>query len=77
MDWLGNIIGSNLCITYSFSSRKKYSQIEKEGLACVFGVKQFHLYLYGHSFTSATDHKPLLCLFGAKKPVLSQASGRI
>ena len=56
-------------------AEKNYSQIEKEGLACVFGVKRFHLYLYGRSFTSATDHKPLLSLLGAKKPVPPQASG--
>ena len=24
-----------------------YAQIEKEGLACVFGVKRFHSYVYG------------------------------
>ena len=59
------------------AAEKNYSQIEKEGLACVFGVKRFHLYLYGRSFTLATDHKPLLSLFGAKKPVPSQASSRI
>ena len=29
------------------AAEKNYSQIEKEGLACVFGVKRFHLYLYG------------------------------
>ena len=42
---------------------QKYSQIEKEGLACVFGVKRFHAYLYGRPFTLVTDHKPLLGLF--------------
>ena len=47
---------------------KKYSQIEKEGLACVFGVTRFHPYLFGHHFTLITDHKSLLALFGEKKP---------
>jgi len=42
---------------------KKYSEIEKEGLACVFRVKKFHSYLYGHHFTLITDHKLLHTLF--------------
>ena len=42
---------------------KKYSQVEKEGLACVFGVKRFNAYLYGHPFTLITDHKALPALF--------------
>jgi len=46
----------------AFSSRtlaaaeKKYSQIEKEGLAIVFGVKRFHQYLFGRQFTIVSDH---------------------
>ena len=44
-------------------AEQKYSQLKKEGLACVFGVKKFHTYLYGHQFSLLTDHKPLLGLF--------------
>ncbi|KAK2727616.1 hypothetical protein QYM36_008187 [Artemia franciscana] len=49
----------------SFSSRslntteQKYSQIEKELYAIVFGIRHFHQYLYGHSFVVVTDHKTL------------------
>ena len=45
------------------SSEANYSQIEKEGLACVFGVNKFHAYLYGHPFTLYKDHLPLKSLF--------------
>ena len=56
---------------------KQYSQIEKEGLACVFGVRRFHAYLIGRHFTLVTDHKPLLSLFQEYKPIPSHASARI
>ena len=58
-------------------AEKNYSQIEKEGLACVFAVKRFHEYLYGHPFILQTDHKPLLLLFNENKAVPPQAAGRI
>ena len=58
-------------------AEKKYSQIEKEGLACVFGVKKFHSYLYGHPFTLITDHKPLQTLFSESHAIPPQASSRI
>ena len=59
------------------AAEKKYSQLEKEGLACVFGVKRFHSYLYGHKFLLITDHKPLLGLLGESKTIPPQASARI
>ena len=56
---------------------KGYSQIEKEGLACVFGVTRFHAYLMGRHFELITDHKPLLSLFNEHKAIPSHASARI
>ena len=58
-------------------TEKKYSQGEKEGLACVFGVRKFHCYLYGQHFSLITDHKPLLSLLSGEKPISSQSSARI
>ena len=58
-------------------AEKKYSHIEKEGLAVIYGVKRFHQYLWGRPFTVYSDHKPLQYLFSESRPVPVMASGRI
>ena len=59
------------------AAEKIYSQLDKEGLAIVFGVKKFHDYLFGRRFTIRSDHKPLQHLFSENKPISTQASSRI
>nr|XP_033495922.1 uncharacterized protein K02A2.6-like [Epinephelus lanceolatus] len=59
------------------AAEKNYSQLDKEGLAVIFGVQYFHKYLYGRKFVIYTDHKPLLGLFHEVKAVPQMASQRI
>ena len=58
-------------------AEKNYSQTEKEALACVYGVKRFHPYIFGHAFTLQTDHESLRTLFNQNKPLSPQTSSRI
>ena len=58
-------------------AERKYSQLEKEGLAIVFGVKKFHDYLFGRKFQIRSDYKPLQHLFNEHRSVPLQASARI
>ena len=58
-------------------TEKKYLQVEKEGLACIFGLSRFHTYLFGHKFSLVTDNKALVSLFDPSRNVSPQASGRI
>lgn len=59
------------------TAERNYSQIEKEGLAIVFGVKRYHQYLYGRHFVILSDHKPLKHLFSESRAVPPLASARI
>ena len=60
------------------SAEENYSQIDKEALAIVFGVKIFQEYLIGQKFLIKTDHKPLKYLFAPGKniPVHSNAGSK-
>ena len=57
--------------------KKNYSQIEREALSIIFGVRKFHQFLYGRSFILVTDHKPLLTIFGPKKGIPVMSASRL
>ncbi|CAI7818152.1 unnamed protein product [Closterium sp. NIES-54] len=44
------------------AAEANYSSYEGEGLAVVWAVKHFRVYLHGRKFTLVTDHQPLLWL---------------
>ncbi|KAJ8018701.1 hypothetical protein HOLleu_43163 [Holothuria leucospilota] len=66
-----------------FASRKltkaeqNYSQLEREALAIVYGIRTFHQYLCGKKFTLFTDHKPLKYLLGPNKGIPVLAASRL
>ena len=54
-----------------------HSQIEKEALALIYGLKYFHQYLYGPKFVLVTDHMPLLAVLGPKRGIPTLAAARL
>ena len=44
----------------------RYSTIERECLAIVWGITKFQVYLYGKNFILQTDHRPLIYLQNCK-----------
>lgn len=61
------------------NAERRYSQIQKEATAIIFGVRRFHQYLYGRSvpFILRTDHKPLLSIFGPYKGIPEVSANRL
>ncbi|XP_060603332.1 uncharacterized protein K02A2.6-like [Ruditapes philippinarum] len=59
------------------SAERNYSQIDKEGLSIVWGIKKFHPYVFGREFLLITDNKPLLSIFGPKKGICSTTAARL
>lgn len=61
------------------AAEKRYSQIQKEATAIIFGIRKFHQYLYGRAepFVLKTDHKPLLSIFNPNKGIPEISANRL
>ncbi|XP_026742280.1 uncharacterized protein K02A2.6-like [Trichoplusia ni] len=59
------------------AAERAYSQIDREALAIVFGIRKYHQYLYGRKFILRTDHKPLTYIFGTKVGIPIMAASRL
>lgn len=58
-------------------AERNYSQLDREALGLVFGVKAFHQIIYGRKFVLETDHKPLTFIFGPKNGLPLMAASRV
>ncbi|XP_026574490.1 uncharacterized protein K02A2.6-like, partial [Pseudonaja textilis] len=56
---------------------RNYSQLDKEALAVITGVKRFHEYLYGRTFSIITNHKLLLGILAGNKATPNVLSPRM
>ena len=71
----GNTERPILCASQTLTkSERNYSQLEKEALSLINGVKKFHRYRYGRRFTLVTDHKLLVTILETKKVVPTLAA---
>ena len=59
------------------SAERNYSQIHKEALAIIFGLRKFYQFIYGQKFILVTDHKPLTALFSQSKGTPLLAANRL
>lgn len=49
------------------AAQRKYSALERELLAIVLAIENFHHLVFGHELTVISDHQPLLWVASAKK----------
>ena len=57
-------------------SERNYSQLHKEGLSIIFGIKKFNQYLFGRKFTISTD-KALSRILNPTATVPALAASRL
>lgn len=54
-------------------TQQRYSQIDREAYAIIFGIRKFYQYVFGRKFILVTDNKPLSQIFAPDKglPLMS------
>ena len=58
-------------------AQRGYSQLDREGLAVIFGVTKFHKFLFGRKFVLQLDNKPLTALFSSDREIPVMTAQRI
>lgn len=58
-------------------AEQNYSQLDKEALAIVWGVKRFFNYVCGKRFTLITDHQPLKFIFSPTRAIPAMSAARL
>jgi transposase InsO family protein len=73
--------GSERPIAYASKTlspaQRRYSQVQKEALGVIYGLKKFHHFLFGRQFILITDCKPLVAMFAPTKGVPVMAANRL
>lgn len=58
-------------------TEKKYTALDKEALAIIFGITKFYNYTYGRNFELETDNSALVRIFGPHKAIPKMAAKRL
>ena len=56
---------------------RNYSELDKEGVAIMFGLRKFRQYIYSRKFTLCTDNKALRYIFDPESALPSLAAARV
>ena len=59
------------------TAERNYCQLEREGLAIIYGLTKFYKYVYGRHITIITDNKPITRILGSKVGIPSLAALRL
>ena len=73
--------GSEKPVAFALSTLNRaeinYSQVDKEALALVWGIRKSNHYLYGRRFTLFTDHQALTAMFHHEKGIPAMTAARM
>lgn len=58
-------------------TEQRYSTLDKEAMAVIFGITKFYNYIYGRHFELETDNAALMRIFGPTKSIPKMAAKRL